>query len=352
MAFRRTGRLAGWRLMAAMVAFGSLAIGGVQQLGTGVAHATDYGQGYMLFAQDGGTFAFGNVKFDGSIYSFGNPNNLNNSAQALLGHAWVGGAVTSDKGGYWGVTSNADICAFGDAAADTYPSTGYTYSPSGCWKNVNAITLNKPIVGMASAGAGISTSTTPCAQNVTSPQATCTFCPSGTQCSYWLVAADGGVFAFGNAKYYGSTGKITLNAPIVGMAATPDDKGYWLVGADGGVFAFGDATFYGSMGNKSLNAPIVGMAATPDGKGYWLVGADGGIFSFGDAHYYGSMGGTTLAEPVVSVIASSDGGGYLEAAADGGIFTFGDFAYQGAQSGDGHSSTNSPANAVVAVSGS
>jgi hypothetical protein len=30
------------------------------------------------------------------------------------------------------------------------------------------------------------------------------------------------------------------------MAALPDGSGYWLVGADGGVFAFGEAPFHGS----------------------------------------------------------------------------------------------------------
>ena len=78
---------------------------------------------------------------------------------------------------------------------------------------------------------------------------------------YWLVGADGGVFAFGDAAFYGSEGGKRLNASIVGMAATPDGGGYWLVGADGGVFAFGDAAFYGSEGGKRLNASIVGMAA-------------------------------------------------------------------------------------------
>jgi hypothetical protein len=47
---------------------------------------------------------------------------------------------------------------------------------------------------------------------------------------------------------------------VVGMAATPDGKGYWLVAADGGVFSFGDAQFYGSMGGQPLNKPVVGMA--------------------------------------------------------------------------------------------
>jgi hypothetical protein len=44
------------------------------------------------------------------------------------------------------------------------------------------------------------------------------------------------------------------------MAPTPDGAGYWLVAADGGVFTFGDATYHGSMGGTRLNAPIVGMA--------------------------------------------------------------------------------------------
>ena len=67
------------------------------------------------------------------------------------------------------------------------------------------------------------------------------------------------------------------------MAPTPDGNGYWLVASDGGIFTFGDARFLGSTGAIHLNAPIVGMAAIPDGKGYWLVASDGGIFTFGDA---------------------------------------------------------------------
>ena len=72
-------------------------------------------------------------------------------------------------------------------------------------------------------------------------------------------------------NFYGSTGSLHLNAPIVGMAATPDDAGYWLLASDGGIFSFGDAVFYGSTGGIHLNAPIVAMSPTPDGAGYWLV---------------------------------------------------------------------------------
>ncbi|MGH9047787.1 MAG: hypothetical protein ACRDVW_10830, partial [Acidimicrobiales bacterium] len=63
------------------------------------------------------------------------------------------------------------------------------------------------------------------------------------------------------ATYYGSTGGLVLNKPVVGMAATPDGKGYWLVASDGGIFSYGDATYYGSTGGLVLNKPVVGMAA-------------------------------------------------------------------------------------------
>ncbi len=86
------------------------------------------------------------------------------------------------------------------------------------------------------------------------------------------------------------------------LVATPTSgAGYRLVAADGGVFSFGDAAFFGSMGGHPLNAPIVGMAATPDGKGYWAVAADGGVFSFGDASFFGSMGGHPLNQPIVGM---------------------------------------------------
>jgi outer membrane protein assembly factor BamB len=147
--------------------------------------------------------------------------------------------------------------------------------------------------------------------------------------SYWLVAADGGIFTYGDAPYLGSTGALSLNKPIVGMAATRDGHGYWLVASDGGIFSFGDAPYLGSTGALPLNRPIVGMAVTPDGKGYWLVASDGGVFAFGDALFWGSTGAIRLNKPMVGMAPSVDGRGYWLVASDGGIFTFGDAVYQG-----------------------
>ena len=149
---------------------------------------------------------------------------------------------------------------------------------------------------------------------------------------YRLVAADGGVFAFGSAGYHGSTGGMALHRPIVGMAPSTGG-GYWLVGSDGGVFAFGDARFFGSMGGRPLSAPIVGMSRTYTGDGYWLVASDGGIFAFGDAPFLGSTGGKPLVAPIVGMSRSASGQGYVLAAADGGVFAFGDAPFHGSAGG-------------------
>ncbi len=152
---------------------------------------------------------------------------------------------------------------------------------------------------------------------------------AATTSGYWLVGTDGGIFSYGQAKFFGSTGNIKLNQPIVGMAATPDGRGYWMVASDGGIFAFGTAGFYGSMGGKPLNQPIVGIAPTRTGKGYWMVASDGGIFAFGDAGFFGSTGNLKLVKPIVDIVPTPSGRGYYMAASDGGIFAFGDAGFFG-----------------------
>ena len=170
--------------------------------------------------------------------------------------------------------------------------------------------------------------------------------PDGT--GYWFVASDGGVFAFpaGQQPFYGSMGATPLNSPVVGMAATVTGAGYWLVAADGGIFNFGDAALFGSLGGQHIPAPIVGMASTPDSGGYWLVGADGSVYPFGDAPDFGSMRGTALNKPVVGIAATPDGGGYWLTATDGGVFAFGDAHFYGST---GNISLNKPIVGIAAT---
>jgi hypothetical protein len=219
---------------------------------------------------------------------------------------WVGRAIVLAALTVLAPVHNAGAAAFN-------PDQGYINSPSlyqplalGSAPNLRTdnISYDFPVVGMAG---------TPDGQGL------------------WLVSSDGGVFAYGSAVFYGSTGSLRLNQPVVGMASTPNGKGYWLVASDGGVFDFGDAGFYGSMGGRPLNKPIVGMAATPDGRGYWLVASDGGVFSFGSAAFDGSMGDKPLNAPIVGMAAASSG--YWLVAADGGVFAFGQAPFTGSLGG-------------------
>jgi hypothetical protein len=163
----------------------------------------------------------------------------------------------------------------------------------------------------------------------TNPPLTQSPCPAAGGGGYWMVATDGGLFSFCDARFFGSTGAIHLNRPVVGMAPTPDGGGYWLVASDGGIFSFGNARFFGSTGAIALNKPIVGMASTPDGGGYWLVASDGGIFAFGNARFFGSTGAVALNKPIVGMASTKDGAGYWLVASDGGIFAFGNGPFFG-----------------------
>ena len=166
--------------------------------------------------------------------------------------------------------------------------------------------------------------------------------PSLAQHGYWLVGSDGGIFTFGSAQFYGSTGSLHLQRPVVGITPTANRGGYWLVASDGGIFAFGDAGFYGSIPGSglnpagsglphSLNAPIVGMVPSNDGGGYFMVASDGGVFAFGDARFEGScpgIGGCSGA--AVAVVPDATGNGYWVVTSTGSVYPFGDAVNYGA----------------------
>jgi hypothetical protein len=129
------------------------------------------------------------------------------------------------------------------------------------------------------------------------------------------------VRAFGGARALGAPGGA-LNAPLVGIAPTPRGRGYWLLARDGGIFTYGNARFFGSTGNLRLNKPVVGIASAPRGRGYWLVASDGGVFCFGDARFAGSGAGSGLT--FLGLVPSATGNGYLLTTRDGRVFAYGD----------------------------
>lgn len=145
---------------------------------------------------------------------------------------------------------------------------------------------------------------------------------------YWTVDDDGDVFAYGDAVDFGSRPGPEIDN-ITGFAARTQGDGYWMVARDGSVYAFGGAKYFGSANTVPLVRPIVGMAATPSGQGYWLIAGDGGVFAYGDAKFFGSTGNIRLSRPIVDFAPSPDGQGYRFIGSDGGVFAYGNAGFFG-----------------------
>ena len=169
-----------------------------------------------------------------------------------------------------------------------------------------------------------------------------------------------------------------LNAPIVGVVPTIDDKGYFMVGSDGGVFAFGDAQFEGSCpGIGGCSGPAVAVAPDASGRGYWLVTSTGHVLHLrgcavlrgtrsaelgrhlhgayarrrrlldtrcqwrrssatGMLHPWAVSPPTPRAssDPATTIFATADGGGYWVGSSAGGLYAFGDAPNDGGLSGE------------------
>ena|GEM_PF-1348020 len=171
---------------------------------------TPEGRGYWLVTANGQVHAFGDARSYGSLAGgamanpaiggrpVGAPGSPRAGAQSGASRARVTGmAATPDGRGYWLVTANGQVHAFGDARS--YGSAARLH-------------LAAPVVGIVSTLDGR---------------------------GYWLVARDGGVFAYGDATYYGSLAKAKPGQPVVGMALAPGGRGYWLAGARGKLWPFG-----------------------------------------------------------------------------------------------------------------
>ena len=142
------------------------------------------------------------------------------------------------------------------------------------------------------------------------PPAAASTAPAQSTNNFWLATATGDLYTFG-VEAYGDPGGAPLNRPIVDMVPSRDRHGYWMVASDGGIFSYGDTRFFGSTGDITLNKPIVGLSPTNDQGGYWMVASDGGIFSYGNANFYGSTGSITLNKPIVAMSADPGRQGVL-----------------------------------------
>ena len=213
--------------------------------------------GYWLEAADGGVFAFGDAGFHGSIPGLGfAPAGAVGSAPKLSAPI-VGMVPSVDGGGYFMVSSDGGVFAFGDAHfAGSCPGIG------GCQGSAVAVI------------------------------------PDASGQGYWIATNTGNVYAFGDAPYLGSPG--IQRSPVTSAVRTPDGDGYWILLADGTVYNYGDAHYLGGASGLGGLNPAAAIYATADGGGYWLASATGAVNSYGDAPNDGGTAASHLNAPIVA----------------------------------------------------
>ena len=127
------------------------------------------------------------------------------------------------------------------------------------------------------------------------------------------------------AKFYGSTGSMHLNRPVVGMAPTRPTRATGSSRPTAASSRFGDAKFYGSTGGMHLDAPIVGHGAPRrPARATGSSRADGGVFAFGDAKFFGSTGDLQLNQPIVGMSRTPPATGTGSSRPTAGSSCFGD----------------------------
>jgi hypothetical protein len=206
--------------------------------------------GYWVLQSDGTVTDMGTEISDFSISS----GSLNWSSAVSI-------APTPDGGGYWILQTDGNVVGYGDAWA---LSTGPDAIPS---------------VALV-------------AQAQSQPSS------DGQYWEYWVLGSNGGIECPGDNAVC-ATG---VEGTYVAMVGDLSGGGYYLVCADGTVFAEGDASI--NVSASAITSPLVAVALTRDGSGYWLVSANGAIYAEGDATYYGgaNVGQVTTSSPIVGII--------------------------------------------------
>lgn len=205
---------------------------------------------------------------NGLVTPFGTDDNVVNGAMQRLpsfgqlsgnsGAHIVSLRCRTDEKGYWMITAQGKIHAFGNAVHYGDMVTLGINSPS------------LPVVDM---------------------------CSNADDNGYWILRQDGTIKNFGSTTDYGNA--TTATGQLVGMDRTAG-TGFWVVDTNGQVQIFGDAINYGNVpGDQPLPEPIYGMRRSSSylQEGYYLWAEDGSVYNYGDALPYGDLQGLQALPP-------------------------------------------------------
>ena len=148
--------------------------------------------------------------------------------------------------GYWLVASDGGIFNYGDAASMALPELSRSTNRSSAWPphpTVAATGWWRPTEASSTTATPGSTAR-PAHSTSTSRSSAWPRHPTEAATGSWPPTEASSATA--TPRSTARPGAIHLNQPIVGMTAMPDGGGYWFTAADGGLFNYGDAPFYGS----------------------------------------------------------------------------------------------------------
>jgi hypothetical protein len=269
--YRLVGSDGGVCCFGALQFYGSMGGKPLNQPMVGIASLDSFG--YWTVAADGGIFAYGDAPFLGSPGQI-NPKLAPGGANAFTPGTVVGMANDFGPTGYWEVTSNGGVYAFGGAQF---------------YGSMAGKTISAPITGIASSGDGG---------------------------GYWLIGKDGAVYAFGDAAFPQA---LTIN----GLPLTPannangvlqmtgvagygagDNANFLSVDTTGKVYVYGPSAITTVKGQNVVAQDFhitTTVSTSGVNAGWWTADSSGGVYSGGTATFYGSLGGIKLNKPIVGI---------------------------------------------------
>lgn len=165
--------------------------------------------------------------------------------------------------------------------------------------------------------------------------------PTASGQGYWMINADGGVFTFGDAQFYGSLPQRRPGVQNVVAAIRVGNTKYCMLESSGRTSCFAAGSIYEDSQPVTYGLhsdPATTMIPSGDAQGWWVVSRKGKVSAYGSA-----VGAGEVAQQPYGPIMGGAGWGnntYRLVGADGGVFTFG-LSYQGNVSVSGHLSSRS-----------